>query len=335
MEDKKKDIDDLLAAYWTDELTPEEHARLNEWIESSQENKAYFMRCQEIWFSSIEEENKKYDYEKAFNLFHKRVEAAEHRKEHRHIALWKSWSKYAAILLAVGLISYFSYQRGGNDLKHSLSEVYIEAPVGSQTRLRLPDGTSVVLNAGSCLSYSQDFGTDSREVTLEGEGYFEVTHNAEKPFQVLSEDLQIKVLGTKFNVRNYAEDEEAVVSLLEGKVALDNRNHQGDELILAPNERAILSKYTGSIRKEHRPTKADSQWINGDLIFDEMPLSEVAQILERNYNIQIRFTTDSIKNYRFYGRFNRSETGLVQILDILAATGKVRYTLKEKQVTLY
>ena len=145
-------------------------------------------------------------------------------------------------MLVVGLISFFSYRQGENNLQNALTQVEVEAPLGAQTRLRLPDGTLVVLNAGSRLVYPQDFGVDNREVELSGEGYFEVERNEKLPFHVQTSSLSVRVLGTKFNFRDYPNDEEAVVSLLEGKVALDNRLRAEAEMILLPNEQVTLDK---------------------------------------------------------------------------------------------
>lgn len=98
----------------------------------------------------------------------------------------------------------------------------MEAPLGSRTKLTLPDGTLVWLNAGSRITYSQGFGVGNRKIELIGEGYFEVKRNEEVPFLVKTNSLLVKVLGTKFNFRDYPDDAEAIVSLSEGKVALNN-----------------------------------------------------------------------------------------------------------------
>lgn len=176
---------------------------------------------------------------------------------------------------------------------------------------------------------------DNREVELSGEGYFEVARNENLPFHVQTPSLSVRVLGTKFNFRDYPNDEDAVVSLLEGKVALGNRIREEAEIILLPDEQVTLDKEEGYMKKKSTKVKNSLEWTSGRLFFDEMPLPEVAKILERSYDVHITFATDSLRKYRFYGRFNRSEQSVRDILEVLKKTGKIRYIQKEKNITLY
>ena len=335
MEKRQEHIDELISVFLSEGLNRQEQEMLNAWISESKENRKYFMQYQEIWFSSLQkEESVKYNAEKAFDIFKKRIRQSKTGEITKRVA-WRSYYKYVAAILVLGLVSYFSYQKGESRLRNTLAEVRVEAPVGSQTRLHLPDGTSVVLNAGSYITYPQNFGAETRRVKLQGEGYFEVAHNEKIPFHVQTKGLQVRVLGTKFNFRDYPEDEEAVVTLLEGKVALNNQIKQESELILNPNERVVLDKQAGMMKKVPVEAALDMQWTEGRLSFDEIPLAEVVKILERNYGIQVNFANDSLKKIRFYGNFSRSEQNLQDILEALSATGKIHYTLKNNNIILY
>ena len=283
----------------------------------------------------LEEERTRYDADRAFETFRKRVEASTAQKQSKKVIGWKTIYKYAAAVLVVGLISFFSYRQGESNLQNALTQVEVEAPLGAQTRLRLPDGTLVVLNAGSRLVYPQDFGVDNREVELSGEGYFEVERNEKLPFHVQTPSLSVRVLGTKFNFRDYPNDEEAVVSLLEGKVALDNRLRAEAEMILLPNEQVTLDKAEKCMKKELTKVKNSLGWTSGKLFFDETPLPEVVKILERSYDVHITFATDSLRDFRFYGSFSRDEQGINEILQALEKTGKVCYKQENKEITLY
>lgn len=336
MEERNSHIDELIAAFLSGGLDKEAREELEAWIAASEDNRRYFMQQQEIWFSAVQEEERThYDADRAFEVFRQRV--AEHRtsKQPKRTIGWKSVFKYAAAVLVVGLVSFFSYQKGESNLKEALTQVEVEAPLGAQTRLRLPDGTLVVLNAGSRLVYPQDFGVDNREVELSGEGYFEVARNEKLPFHVQTPSLSVRVLGTKFNFRDYPNDEEAVIALLEGKVALGNRLREEAEIILLPDEQVTLDKEEGHMKKKSTKVKNSLEWTSGRLFFDEMPLPEVAKILERSYGVHITFATDSLRDLRFYGSFSRSEQDIKDILQALVKTGKVRYTQTEKEITLY
>lgn len=331
-------IDDLIIRCLTEGLNQTEQNELKSWINQSEENATYFRQQQEIWFSAIQEnESNLYDADKAFYLFKERTAAKpQNRTLNDKKYHWKTYLKYAAAILAIGMISYFSYQQGENNLKNELTQIEIEAPLGSQSRLRLPDNTQVVLNAGSRITYSQQFGVENREVTLEGEGYFEVTHNAEKPFRVISKNLKVRVLGTKFNFSDYPEDPVATVSLIEGKVALNNCLKAEQEMILTPSEKVILNKETKNMTKEQvTNVNNDLLWKEGKLLFNNTPLEEAIKILERSYGVTIHLKKDSLKNFQFYGNFNRREQTIHDILNALSATGKIQYSSTNKEITLY
>lgn len=336
METKTAHIDELISTFLAEGLEADVLEELKAWIAESEENRVHFMKCQEIWFSAVQEqEGKYYDQEKAFELFEKRVEKQKAEKRKARIPVWRGLYKYAVAILLFGFISYFSYQKGENSLRNALAEIEVEAPAGSQTRLHLPDGTTVLLNSDSRITYAQDFGVNSREVTLQGEGYFEVAHNQKIPFYVKTEDVQVRVLGTKFNFRDYPEDGEVVVSLIEGKVALKNKIRQEADLVLMSDEQMVLDKKEKVMKKESMNAQAVLQWAEGCLSFDETPLLEVAKILERSYDVEIEFTEESLKELRFYGNFNRTKQGLNDILNALSATGKVHYMLKGEKIVLY
>ena len=336
MEERNSHINELIAAFLSKNLDKEAREELNAWITSSEENRRYFMQQQEIWFSAVqEEEYTRYDVDRAFETFRKRVAASTAQKLSKKVIDWKVIYKYVAAVLVVGIISFFSYRQGENNLQSALTQIEVEAPLGAQTRLRLPDGTLVILNAGSRLVYPQDFGVDNREVELNGEGYFEVKRNEKLPFNVRTPSLSVRVLGTKFNFRDYLDDEEAIVSLLEGKVVLGNRLRSEAEIILLPNEQVTLDKAKGHMKKQTKEVKNVLEWTSGKLFFDELPLIEVVKILERNYDVHITLATDSIRDFRFYGRFDRGEQGIKDILEALEKTGKVRYTQENREMTIY
>lgn len=335
MKEKDAYIDDLISKLLTEGLREEERLKLDAWMAQSDENRRYVMECQEIWFSAVDaSESERYDAGQAYKTFCYRI-ADSQRKKQKRIRLWKVFSQCAAVA-AIVLIAVFSYRYGGMNLQQSLTDIEVEVPLGAQSKIRLPDGTLVMLNAGSRIHYPQDFGVDNRKVELEGEGYFEVKQDSEKPFYVYSENLSVKVLGTKFNFRDYPEDEIAVVSLLEGKVGLDNLLRQEAEITLLPDERVVLDKRVGQMKVETvKQIAMDSQWKDGKLSFDEMLLPEVATILERSYNVHIRLATDSLLGYRFYGSFNRTEQNIKDVLEVLKATRKMNYVLKGNEIVLY
>ena len=337
MEEENKHIDELIANYLTEGLDKNALDELKTWIAASAENQQYFIRQREIWFSAVSREAASvYDKDKAFENFRNRVESQKEiqstsRRGFSLSALWR-YAAVVAIIIAVGCISYW---QGEVNVKDTFADISVEAPLGSKTKLYLPDGTLVWLNAGSRMTYSQGFGVDNRKVELEGEGYFEVKRNEKIPFFVKTKDLQLQVLGTKFNFRDYPEDHEVVVSLLEGKVGLNNLLREEKEAVLSPDERAVLNKANGLLTVESVTASNASQWTDGYLFFDEELLPDIAKELERSYNVKIHIANDSLKTFSFYGNFVRREQNIQEVLEALASTEKMQYKIEERNITIY
>ena len=330
-------MDELIANYLTEGLDKNALDELKTWIAASAENQQYFIRQREIWFSAVSREAASvYDKDKAFENFRNRVESQKEiqstsRRGFSLSALWR-YAAVVAIIIAVGCISYW---QGEVNVKDTFADISVEAPLGSKTKLYLPDGTLVWLNAGSRMTYSQGFGVDNRKVELEGEGYFEVKRNEKIPFFVKTKDLQLQVLGTKFNFRDYPEDHEVVVSLLEGKVGLNNLLREEKEAVLSPDERAVLNKANGLLTVESVTASNASQWTDGYLFFDEELFPDIAKELERSYNVKIHIANDSLKTFRFYGNFVRREQNIQEVLEALASTEKMQYKIEERNITIY
>ena len=337
MEEENKHIDELIANYLTEDLDKNALDELKTWIAASAENQQYFIRQREIWFSAVSREAASvYDKDKAFENFRNRVESQKEiqstsRRGFSLSALWR-YAAVVAIIIAVGCISYW---QGEVNVKDTFADISVEAPLGSKTKLYLPDGTLVWLNAGSRMTYSQGFGVDNRKVELEGEGYFEVKRNEKIPFFVKTKDLQLQVLGTKFNFRDYPEDHEVVVSLLVGKVGLNNLLREEKEAVLSPDERAVLNKAKGLLTVESVTAYKASQWTDGYLFFDEELLPDIAKEQERSYNVKIHIANDSLKTFRFYGNFVRREQNIQEVLEALASTEKMQYKIEERNITIY
>lgn len=334
--DKNIDIDELIAGYCANELSTEETGYLRDWLNASPDNKKYFQQQRQIWFSAVTTNSAvPFDKNKAFQLFLTRKASTLQKRiftERRLSFIVQRIAAAAAILL---IFAGSGYWLGTGRIKGLIAEnVIIEAPLGSRSKMYLPDGTLVWLNAGSTLSYSQNFGVEERTVNLKGEGYFEVAHLEKKPFYVISKDLKIRVLGTKFNLRNYLEEEEARVTLLEGSVKVNYKSASQPESYLKPNEQIIYDRKT--MVAKTIPTNASNalEWTNGYLFFDEEKLPDIARELERSYNVKIRIADESLKTFRFYGNFTRTEQTIQEVLEVLASTEKLRYEMNGKEITL-
>lgn len=327
-------IDALITNYFSGTLDKTSFQRLKDWAAESEENRKYVREKMEVWFSSgVVDEQVSFDANKAFERFQHRVADMKQQKEHIYRFSWGLFLKVAAVVLII-MLPIAAYWQGQQVVKQNFADIVIEAPLGSRTKLNLPDGTLVWLNAGSKIIYSQGFGVDDRNLKLIGEGYFEVAHNKKIPFMINTKELDLRVVGTKFNFRDYADDKEMAINLLEGKVALVNKVKTMPEFYLEPDEKMVLNKATGEMEKFKTVAGTSNLWINDELFFDEMTMEDIAKQLMRTYNVRVA-VSDSIRGKRFYGNFKIQGNSINQILDTIVSTGQILYTFKNGKYVVY
>jgi ferric-dicitrate binding protein FerR (iron transport regulator) len=332
MEQQISSIDELILSCLSGNSDPDETAELKEWLDASPENRAHLRAIREIWLASgVLNHAGRFDKNRAGERFLARTGNRTNTRKHVVLRYLSTAAATVALLLTV---SYLSYRQGGEEVKNRFADIVIEAPMGAKTKMYLPDGTLVWLNASSKITYSQGFGVSDRNVGLTGEGYFEVTGNAELPFVVKTDELKVSVLGTKFNFSNYPDNEEAIVSLIEGKVQVKNLMNVNEEKNMAPDEKAFLNKKTGQMRILSHRTLPSSEWTNGYLCFDNELLPDIVKTLERSYNVKISIADKSLETTRFYSDFSQQEQSIEDILRLLKSTRKLTYTIEGKTITL-
>lgn len=288
---------------------------------------------EELWVSSaVADDTQQYDVDQAFERFRKRTGLDQSGRQ--SYKWYRTWSVAAVAIVLLGLITVTAYWQGSRQIQSNFSDIVVEAPLGSKTKLTLPDGSTVWLNAGSKMVYSQGFGVSDRRLAFQGEGYFEVEKNDEMSFLVQTHDVNVTVVGTKFNFRNYPEDEEAVVELLEGKVALENQLKEEAVRYLSPNEKMVLHKATGEMDITSAKVKEATLWTENILLFDEDLLPDIVRKLERSYHVRIEIENEDLKQARFYGQFNQLEQNIYEVLDMLVETGRLEYQEKDKVIYL-
>lgn len=289
---------------------------------------------EEIWFSSqVADPTHTFDEKEAFKHFNNRVIKLEKRTRFKR--LFYKIEMAAIFILLLGFAVFLSYKQGEQNIQKCFTDIIVEAPLGSKSKICLPDSTILWLNAGSKVVYSQGFGVENRNLKLEGEGYFEVKKNKKVPFVVSTSELDVTVLGTKFNFRNYLDDREVIVELLEGKVSLMSQMEPDQVKYLAPMERMVMNKETGSmdILKSEGVAKA-SAWTQDILFFNEELLPDIVQDLMRSYGVQIEIKNQNLVESRFYGLFNIQKQNVFDVLDLFAKTGRLKYIVEDEVIYL-
>ena len=204
----------------------------------------------------------------------------------------------------------------------------------AETRtVSLPDGTSVTLNHYSTLTYPERFNTDNREVELNGEAYFEVSKDKKHPFIVQTDAVDVRVLGTHFNVDAYRDSRDVRTTLLTGSVAVSNKSNS-EHMILKPNEIAIYNKVEKKLTRKLLVDATDEiSWRHGEFIFDDVPLSDIARKLSNSFGTTIQITDSALQNYRISARFPNGED-LETILSVLQDAGYFNYSHDNNQITI-
>ncbi len=226
------------------------------------------------------------------------------------------------LLMSLGVLLFLYWTRSG------LAEVSeINTRPGERKRIELTDGSVVWLNAASTLRYPDKFNADTREVTLEGEAFFEITTDPEHPFIIHSGELQTTVLGTSFNIRAYEEDKTLSVAVVTGKVKVATAETQ-TELQLVPDQQAVFDKNERRLNKQEQVFATGlASWKDGLFQFRNTTFSEVTAILQRSYNVQISYAPHLENCPIIHADFTRNEP-IDKILKTLLSSvnGKVDQT---------
>lgn len=211
----------------------------------------------------------------------------------------------------------------------------IDIPYGEKFKIKLSDGTLVWLNSGTSFKFPQQFGTASktREVEVIGEAYFEVAKNKQKPFIVSTSTVNIKVVGTHFNVSSYANDIKSKTTLMEGEVYVYKGSQKINPLKLRPNQQAVFQKDNKSIERNNVKASDFNSWIKNILLVDDLSFLELKKKLERRYNVTIINEIENLWDNRYRGEFQ--DESLTEILKTIALSSHFDFEVDGKQVRIF
>ncbi|MDY5489129.1 MAG: DUF4974 domain-containing protein [Butyricimonas virosa] len=206
----------------------------------------------------------------------------------------------------------------------------ISAPVGGEYHFTLADGTMVWLNSSSRLTFPTRFTGDTREVLAEGEVYFDVQHDENKPFIVRVNDMSVRVLGTKFCISAYPENEGIMTTLVQGAVQVTSGDNQ---VVLKPGCQAVVDQHSGAISQRAVELSLYTSWIQGIFEYENMELNDIMVQLARWYDVQFIFSAPEYKERRFTGVIRKYED-LNDVLDMIEKTTNVKFIINERNVTI-
>ena len=245
---------------------------------------------------------------------------------------WTPRLKRIVYTTAAAVMLLFALQMGWYIAQHRAIDV-IETitEAGQKSNIILPDGSRVWLNSASRVSYNSDFNVKNRNISLQGEAYFEVAEGHDHPFVVKAQDISVTAIGTKFNIRAYNEDNTVTTTLVEGKVMTEASSQT---LMLNPNQEAVYDKVSGIISKSDLKDDAYAvPWMQNSILFQDHSLEEIAAILERMYNVNIVFDDDTVRKYSFTGLIRNNS--LSNILELISGTSPVNYTMTTDTIRFF
>lgn len=323
-------MDEIILKYLKKEMTMEDQRKLAKWLESDKLNKKVLNKLERYWRGHQE------DTEKAkieiWDQLMERIDKDQQGSRHAGLQLIKTMLRVAAILIVAFFLSLWMFEHS-NKNKATEQIRYLEkiSLYGQQINIQLPDGSKVKLNAGSKLIAPEKFVGSTREVELVGEAYFEIERDAERPFIVRSEGLDVEVLGTSFNIRAYPEEEDIQVAVNTGKVSVNGKG-QDKAMILIPEERVIYNKSLGTARKDSFNPKAVFSWKDKILYFEKANFDEISATLEKWYGVQFKVEKEIDNKKDFSGEFQNKSLELV--LEGLSYIYDFEFEIKDDSVTI-
>lgn len=319
--------ENILLKYLDGTQTESEQAEVEEWLAASPENEKVL---EQLYFT-LQVTNRLHVMESVnpeLSLIHFKSRI---QKQNKKVSLYRTWSvmqKVAAVLfIPVLVLSAYLFMQVG---EKQVRMIEVRTNPGVVSKFELPDGTKVWLNAGSTLSYPENFWPERRLVQLTGQGYFEVTKNPDKPFIVeVDPTYSVEVLGTTFNISAYKDDEIIETTLVEGSVKLNISAGSGKEVsqILKPNEKAEFFRTTNKLNIESVNADYDTAWRNGEMIFRNNSMGQVLRMLSRHYNVQFDVKDKDVLNSIITARFKDEQ--LPQVMEYLKLASGVKYKIKK------
>lgn len=338
----------LIQHYVAGHITPDELNELERWASEDPDNKELLDDVKRIWELSPEEsfdvdvhdmwENfyKKEIVKTDLNLANSRNRWYQNGNGHTRNLL-----RIAAVALVSIFASYFTYNQiltERQDLAEIRSDLYLmqEVVTNSQEKasITFSDGTEVILNASSSLNFPKKFNESVREIHLDGEAYFKVAPDPNKPFIVRTQDAVVKVLGTQFNVQAWSEDVRTDIVVREGKVSVNSPMEDSGRtgVILTAGEASQVNKGM----EPGQPQRVDAEnyllWTEGGLHFEQSPMEDVIRNIERRFQVEILVHDEELLSIPFTSTFRKAE--LEEILTVIAASVNLEYLHEGDSVEL-
>ena len=333
--DKKDSHIELLDRFFRGLTSPEEDVQLKSWIKQPDFPQKFSVYYQQCWALAPDTMDKAVQNEMFTELLSQidassTTETKVLKTRNRFLRQIGRYAAVACIILAVGSGAYYAgVKRPADDAN---TEVTMSVSNGQKADIILADGTKVYINSDSRIVYDNTYNKKTRMVSLEGEAYFEVAKDKEKPFIVKANGINVQALGTSFNIHAHKDDKSVAVILISGKVKVDDGRH---EAYMKPNERLVCNLTNGQFEKsELHPNASYLLWRSNELAFYGESFEEICTMLTRMYNCKFIFKNEKVKQYTYHGIIKNSS--LNNVLEYISQAGGINYKIKsDNTIVIY
>jgi len=302
-------------------------------LKEKDENQNYFRSLKDTYdLAEFESDAKDSDLPLQWDKFTRSVQNPPAKFTHKFSIY--TLMRYAAIFIIGALFSYLIYSSADSQQIEDttvLATTKIETGIGERSKVTLPDGSTVWVNACSSLTFDNTFGEKERAIVLQGEAYFDVQTDTLKPFLVHTDLFTHRVTGTSFNVYSFSNEAETSIALLEGGVTIENEIFS--EKIM-PGELFIHNRISGKNTREQADVNHISSWRYNEFTFDGLTFEELSKRLERMFDIKFVFENKQISQLEFGGTL-RNNYSLETIMKVIKTSVPIKYTINENTIHIY
>jgi ferric-dicitrate binding protein FerR (iron transport regulator) len=327
----------VLARYLSGECSEKQKAEIEEWIQSDEQNARLARMMKLVWHkkpSGTDSDVRKLWLEVAEKAgISGETDASKFSDKFPEPGRWQRWQdrmvadsyrvlRYAAVFFMLLTVGYLLRAFGPN-WQDSSDLVTVSIPNGERNTVVLADGSVVALDAGSSMRYPENFTGDTREIFLNGEAYFEIESDAERPFIVHANHAVITVLGTKFNVRAWQENRDVSVAVVEGRISLAAADDSSRSVVVIRDHISVLPETGVPATPKSRNIARYIGWMHNEIYFEDTPLSEILSQLQRWYDVEFIVESSEILSERLNLHFQSDS--IDESLELLSALTEMRY----------
>jgi ferric-dicitrate binding protein FerR (iron transport regulator) len=325
-------IREIIETYFKDIYPRNVQKKFVLWLAEKQSKQEKEAILQEIWNELDVEAD--VSTEESYQKLQKRIFTRAGKR--KLFPLFRKLSRIAAMVFVpiLSVSTVYFYFKKDISVDNDMQLIECIVPKGKMQTIILPDSSRVQLNAETILIYPQHFGK-TRNVYINGEGYFSIVHNPERPFIVKTMDMEIEVLGTVFNVSSYIDSESSSTSLESGKINIRFKNQPGQCLELAPDEQITYNRILGLLEKQ--PVKIENAiaWTQGNLVIQSMSIEEIAKIIERKYALKVYINSNRYRDEKITMKFMNGE-GINECMTVLQyLIPNLRYKIERDKLYIY